>query len=103
MRYGPVHRCLSLSCRATGALRILLAILLVAWLGRSRARAADAPAATDKPNIVYIITDDLGYNDFGFQGCKDIQTPNIDALAKQSVRFSNAYVTAPVCGASRVG
>jgi len=83
---------------------MLLALLLVTLLGTPRAMAADAPGApAAKPNVVYIITDDVGYNDFGFQGCKDIQTPNIDALSKQSVRFTNAYVSAPVCGASRVG
>ena len=58
-----------------------------------------AQDAANKPNVVFIISDDVGFHDFGFQGSKEIQTPHIDALAKQGVHFSNAYVTAPVCGA----
>ncbi|OWK40169.1 sulfatase-like hydrolase/transferase [Fimbriiglobus ruber] len=56
-----------------------------------------------KPNVVFIISDDLGYGDLGFQGCKDIPTPNLDALAASGVRFTNAYVTGPICGPTRAG
>ena len=56
-----------------------------------------------KPNIVLIIVDDAGYHDFGFQGSKTFKTPHIDALAKTGVIFSQAYVTAAVCGPSRAG
>ena len=50
-----------------------------------------------------IVVDDLGYADMSFKGeVADVRTPNIDALAKRSVRFSNAYATAPICNASRV-
>jgi arylsulfatase A-like enzyme len=73
---------------------------MVVNLGRAAAPAVPAAA---KPNVLFIITDDLGYNDFGFQGAKDIKTPHLDALAKGGVRLTNAYVTAPVCGASRAG
>lgn len=44
-----------------------------------------------KPNIILIVADDLGYGDLGSYGCKDIPTPHIDGLAKQGVRFSQAY------------
>src|SRR5436190_22925324 len=81
-----------------GSTLAFLVLALSALMPRA-VRAADAV----KPNVVFIITDDCGYNDFGFQGAKDIKTPHIDALAKQSVRFTNAYVTAPVCSASRAG
>ncbi len=57
--------------------------------------------AADKPNILYIVADDLGYGDLGVHGCKDIPTPNIDALAAQSVEFVNGYVTGAVCSPSR--
>ncbi|CAM4382464.1 sulfatase [Zobellia roscoffensis] len=57
----------------------------------------------DKPNIVFILSDDAGYADFGFQGSKDFQTPELDKLAKNGVRFTQAYVSAAVCGPSRAG
>ena len=56
-----------------------------------------------KPNIILILTDDLGYADVGFNGSKDIVTPNIDELANNGVVFSNGYVSYPVCGPSRAG
>ncbi len=59
--------------------------------------------AQEKPNIILILSDDAGYADFGFQGSKEIRTPNIDKLAKEGVVFKQAYVTAAVCGPSRAG
>lgn len=56
-----------------------------------------------KPNIIVILADDLGYQDVGFNGCKDIPTPNIDRIAKNGVAFTNAYVAFPVCSPSRAG
>ena len=58
---------------------------------------------TEKPNILVIVLDDAGYNDFGFMGSKDIQTPNIDNLAKNGVIFRDAHVSATVSGPSRAG
>jgi len=55
------------------------------------------------PNIIIILADDLGYNDVGFNGCKDIPTPNIDKIATNGVKFTNAYVSYAVCGPSRAG
>ncbi len=54
-----------------------------------------------RPNIVLIVADDLGYNDLGCQGGTEIPTPFIDSIAAQGIRFTDAYVTAPVCGPSR--
>ncbi|MES2773857.1 MAG: sulfatase-like hydrolase/transferase [Bacteroidota bacterium] len=56
-----------------------------------------------KPNVIVILVDDAGYADFGFMGSKDLLTPNIDKLAAQSVRFTDAHVTASVCSPSRAG
>ena len=56
-----------------------------------------------KPNIVFIISDDAGYADFGFHGSEEIKTPNLDRLADQGMIFRQAYVTAAVCGPSRAG
>jgi arylsulfatase A-like enzyme len=55
-----------------------------------------------KPNIIYIMTDDMGYGDLSSYGCKDYQTPNLDKLASQGIRFLNAYSGAPVCTPTRV-
>ena len=60
-------------------------------------------AKVGKPNMIVIMCDDLGYADVGFNGCKDIPTPNIDSIAKNGVRCSNGYVPYAVCGPSRAG
>lgn len=65
--------------------------------------AFPASAGARKPNIVILLADDLGYADVGFHGCKDIPTPNIDALAKKGVRFSSGYVSGPYCSPTRAG
>ena len=60
-------------------------------------------AAPAKPNILLIVGDDMGYADVGFHGCKDIPTPNLDALAAAGVRCTNGYVTGPYCSPTRAG
>lgn len=60
-------------------------------------------AAPRKPNILLIVADDLGYADLGVQGCKDVPTPNIDTIARNGVRFTNGYVSCPVCSPTRAG
>ena len=62
---------------------------------------AASSLAADKPNILFIVGDDMGYADVGFHGCKDIPTPNLDALAKSGVRFTSGYVTGPYCSPTR--
>ncbi|RUL89507.1 sulfatase family protein [Tautonia sociabilis] len=62
--------------------------------------AAGASAADDRPNIVWIIAEDMSPH-FGCYGEKTIATPNVDRLASEGVRFANAFVTAPVCSPSR--
>lgn len=59
--------------------------------------------AAEKPNILFIVGDDMGYADVGFHGCKDIPTPNLDSLAASGVRFSSGYVSAPYCSPTRAG
>lgn len=57
----------------------------------------------EKPNVLVILLDDAGYNDFGFMGSKDLKTPNIDALANDGVIFTDAHVSSSVSGPSRAG
>ena len=59
--------------------------------------------ATQSPNFIVIMADDLGYSDVGFNGGKQIPTPHIDSIAENGVHFSNAYTSYPVCGPSRAG
>jgi len=59
--------------------------------------------ALNKPNIIIILTDDQGYGDVGFNGSKQLKTPNIDQLAKNGAIFTNGYVSYAVCGPSRAG
>ena len=55
------------------------------------------------PNIIIIMTDDMGYADVGFNGCKDIPTPNIDRIATVGVVFTSGHVSYAVCSPSRAG
>jgi len=59
--------------------------------------------AESRPNVILIVGDDMGYADVGFHGCKDIPTPNLDALAKSGTRFTNGYVSGPYCSPTRAG
>lgn len=58
-------------------------------------------AAQRKPNVIYIMADDLGYGDLGCYGQKRIRTPNIDRMAAEGMRFTQAYAGSTVCAPSR--
>jgi len=63
-----------------------------------------APSTADeRPNFVIMVADDLGYGDLGSFGHPEIRTPNIDRLAEEGMRFTNAYAAAPVCSPARTG
>jgi len=64
---------------------------------------AASAAQPKKPNILFIVADDRGYADVGFHGCRDIPTPNVDALAASGVRFTSGYVSGPYCSPTRAG
>ena len=76
------------------------AIVVALFLTALPLYAADKPR---RPNVVILLADDLGYADVGFQGCKDILTPHIDALAKAGIRCTNGYVSGPYCSPTRAG
>src|SRR6478752_7445879 len=57
--------------------------------------------AADKPNVVLIVIDDLGWRDLGCQGSTFYKTPNIDRMAKDGIRFTDFYAACPVCSPTR--
>ncbi len=65
--------------------------------------AAESAPANARPNILIMVADDMGYADLGMQGSTDVPTPNIDSIAKNGVRFTSGYVSAPVCSPCRAG
>lgn len=69
--------------------------------GCSSVGRAKEAAKADKPNIIFILADDLGYGDLGCYGQKVIQTPNIDKIAAEGMRFTDHYAGSTVCAPSR--
>ena len=66
-------------------------------------RGAAQAASTQKPNIIVILADDLGYADISAYGIHRIDTPNIDSIGNQGIKFTDGYASAPVCAPSRAG
>jgi arylsulfatase A len=81
----------------------LAAVLAAAFSSLPAASAASTPAPASKPNIVFILVDDLGFGDLGCMGATDIRTPHIDRLAAEGVKFTDFYANAPVCTPTRCG
>jgi arylsulfatase A-like enzyme len=79
------------------SLVIALATLFTSAAAANPARADSA----DRPNILVILADDLGYGDLGCCGAADLRTPNIDRLAERGMRFHNFYANCPVCSPTR--
>ena len=69
----------------------------------SCATAPDAPAVGGKPNFIFILMDDMGYADLSCYGETRWQTPNIDSLASQGIRFTDCYAASPISSPSRAG
>ena len=81
-----------------------LLLLVLTWF--ATLAACDNKPSTQgndnsRPNIIYILADDLGYGELGVYGQEIIETPNIDKLASEGMRFSQHYAGAPVCAPSR--
>ncbi len=92
--------------RSVGVIPCLLG--LVPGIALLTATCAAGPSAEgltkhDRPNVVLIVADDLGYADVGFHGCRDIQTPHLDHLAATGTVCSQGYVSSAVCSPSRAG
>jgi arylsulfatase A-like enzyme len=78
-----------------------LLVLLAGFIVPFSVFAAGPPPRTGKPNIIFILADDLGYGDLGCYGQKKIKTPNIDRLAAEGIRFTQCYAGTTVCAPSR--
>src|SRR3954454_19206780 len=81
------------------SLRFLRCLLFICLLSLS----GPGLIAAERPNILLILADDMGYGDLGCYGCPDIRTPNIDALARQGVRLTSFYSNGPECSPTRTG
>ena len=82
---------------------ILFVAVFLIPLPMMRAEETPASLVGSKPNIVLILCDDLGYGDLECYGHPHIKTPNLNAMAKNGIRFSDFYSAAPVCSPARVG
>ncbi|HAV61915.1 MAG TPA: N-acetylgalactosamine 6-sulfate sulfatase (GALNS) [Verrucomicrobiales bacterium] len=78
--------------------RLLFALVGTVMLGSGAAFPADS---SRKPNFVFILVDDMGWADIGANGSSFYRTPNIDSLAKDGIRFTDAYAACPVCSPTR--
>jgi arylsulfatase A-like enzyme len=79
----------------------LLCCVLAALLHGLPTSAADSPVS--RPNIILLLTDDMGYGDVACYGGKLVPTPNIDRMAQEGTRFTQFYVASPICSPSRTG
>ncbi|MBN1590413.1 MAG: arylsulfatase [Pirellulales bacterium] len=83
-----------MTCR----LLLLLCVGIFGWLSPS---VSAEPATASRPNIIFILADDLGYGDLGCYGQKQILTPRLDLMAEQGMRFTDCYAGSTVCAPSR--
>ncbi len=81
-----------------GRIIIFLSIGILLLVSCTGEQSADE---RDQPNIIYILADDLGYNEIGAYGQQKIETPNIDALAESGMTFTQHYTGSPVCAPAR--
>jgi arylsulfatase A-like enzyme len=87
----------NLSLKAFTALQIILVVLFLGGIQSCKNLGQDKTP----PNFIFVLVDDLGWNDLGCYGSEFYETPNIDRLASHSVLFTNAYASASICSPSR--
>jgi len=76
--------------------KLCVAMILLAGVC---AQAAEQPLrqAQDRPNVVFLLSDDQGWMDYGFMGHPHVKTPHLDRLASEGLLYERGYVTAPLC------
>ncbi len=86
-------------------MRMLTQFFVISGIGAAVVVAchlqAGAAVASPRPNIVFILADDIGYGDFGCYGATKVKTPNVDRLAREGIRFTDAHAPAAVCTPTR--
>lgn len=82
-------------------MKLLFAIVIIVLFILCSSCASERELEEKKPNIIYILADDLGYGELGSYGQQKIETPNLDRLAASGMRFTQHYSGAPVCAPSR--
>jgi len=87
-------------CRSRWSLAGAAVIATIPWLVMA---SGQQPARVDRPNVVLIVTDDVGYGDFGSYGAPDVRTPHVDSLARDGVRLTDFYANGSSCSPTRVG
>ncbi len=88
----------------SATLLLLTALSFVATSQVVEARGQESSSdARRKPNVIFILVDDLGYADIGSYGARDIRTPHLDRLAREGVRLTDCYSNGPVCTPTRTG
>ena len=83
-------------------LSFIFAAFVATVLAAFRIAGAQTNAPTQRTNVLFVLIDDMGYGDLSCFGCTRVQTPQIDKLASEGIRFTQFYVSAPICSPSRV-
>ena len=96
-------RFLALAASTACATALLLSQTTLSVADPAPPATAPSTQPDSRPNVVVIVADDLGFGDLSIQGNKQVNTPNIDSIAKNGVRFTNGYVTGPYCSPTRAG
>ncbi|RLC08947.1 MAG: sulfatase, partial [Deltaproteobacteria bacterium] len=81
--------------------KMVAVLFLLSGISASFDACGSPGSAENPPNVVFILVDDLGYKDIGCYGSSFYETPNIDQLAREGMKFSNAYAAASVCSPTR--
>jgi len=78
-----------------------ISLLVISIISMFSCTSSNVPKNNIPPNVIFLLVDDLGWADLGCYGSTFHETPNIDQLAKEGVRFTNAYASCPVCSPTR--
>jgi len=81
--------------------RLMIAVVVLSMMFGQTVASAEGTGRRPKPNVILILADDLGYGDLGSYGQKFFQTPNLDRMAREGLRFTQFYAGSPVCAPSR--
>ena len=87
--------------RARELVMATFGLLPVAVNAHASSPVADGSETARRPNIIFIMCDDMGYADLGCYGQRRIETPNLDRMAQEGMRFTQAYAGSPVSAPSR--